>query len=221
MSRARSPWTMANSSSHVASTHTAGDRDQDTLHLHLSPTNQRSLRAGERAHLLFTKQANLRRTARHLGGGALQHPVGPPHIGTRATGFTPFCLLFGDEAMSPEEANNLSLQVQMEADPNQEAVSKDLLEEARTKVVEILKCCHQKTTAWCDKKTKRHTFPNALPSSSGGAGRKNWGTSKASGRARTSQLPEAGWEATTSPRQKATPTPTPGTLTSTCVTTHE
>lgn len=28
---------------------------------------------------------------------------------SRSTGFTPFCLLFGDKAMSPEEAKNMSL----------------------------------------------------------------------------------------------------------------
>lgn len=70
---------------------------------------------------------------------------------TRATGFTPFRLLFGEETMSPEEANNQSLQVRMEADPYQEITSKDLLEEAREEAVENLERYHWETAAWRNK----------------------------------------------------------------------
>lgn len=81
---------------------------------------------------------------------------------TRATGFSPFCLLFGEEAMSPKQANNLSLRVQMAADPDQEAVSMDHLEEAREKVVENLKRYPRETAAWRNMKTKPREFHNGI-----------------------------------------------------------
>ena len=47
---------------------------------------------------------------------------------TWPTGFTPFCLLFGYEAMTPEEACINSLRV-LSTDTSDEEVSKDLVEE--------------------------------------------------------------------------------------------
>lgn len=64
--------------------------------------------------------------------------------------------------MSPEEVNNQSLRVRMEAHPNQEATTKDLLEEAREKAMENLERYYRETAPWCNKKTKPPRFPNGL-----------------------------------------------------------
>lgn len=74
---------------------------------------------------------------------------------SRATGFTPFRLLYGSETMIPEEIQNGSLRVQEhEAATADEGVDKDLIE------VDILRACHnlesyqRQTRCWKDKNIK-------------------------------------------------------------------
>lgn len=50
---------------------------------------------------------------------------------TRATGFTPFKLLFRDEAMTPVEIKGQSLRVVLPEQAGQREVSVDLIEETR------------------------------------------------------------------------------------------
>lgn len=57
---------------------------------------------------------------------------------SRPTGFTPFRLLFGEEAMTSEEASRGSLWVTHQADVGDEAIAKELLEETRIQAVAYL-----------------------------------------------------------------------------------
>jgi hypothetical protein len=73
----------------------------------------------------------------------------------RATNFTPFRLLFGAEAILPEEIKYQSLCTTMDAPscPN-EAEEKDLLEPERLKAVTNLRRYQDKTKNWRDPKVK-------------------------------------------------------------------
>jgi hypothetical protein len=73
----------------------------------------------------------------------------------RATKFTPFKLLYGEELVTPEEIKLHSTKTKMEATYSpSEAESKDLLELERMKAIENLQSYQNETRAWRDKKVK-------------------------------------------------------------------
>jgi transposase InsO family protein len=74
---------------------------------------------------------------------------------SKSTGFTPFKLLFGDEAITPEEAKTRSTRTT--ASTEDEAnyhVAKDTIEGVRLKVVENINKYQAKTIKWRDRKVR-------------------------------------------------------------------
>jgi hypothetical protein len=78
---------------------------------------------------------------------------------SRAANFAPFNLLFGAEAVLPEEIKHQSLRTAVEASscPN-EAEEKDLLESDRLKAVANLEKYQDKSRSWRDLKVKIRVF---------------------------------------------------------------
>ncbi|CAO2141753.1 unnamed protein product [Urochloa humidicola] len=76
----------------------------------------------------------------------------------RPTGFTPFKLLFGEEAMTPEEATLRSLRVDGAPNPETESTIRDLAEETRLAAVENLERYQKETAAWRNKHIKIREF---------------------------------------------------------------
>jgi transposase InsO family protein len=74
---------------------------------------------------------------------------------SRSTGFTPFKLLFGDEAITPEEAKAGSIRtvasVEDEADYS---VAKDAIEGIRLQAMENINKYQAETIKWCDRKVR-------------------------------------------------------------------
>jgi hypothetical protein len=77
----------------------------------------------------------------------------------RATYFMPFRLMYGAEAMLPEEIKHRSLQATAESTtcPN-EAEEKDLLDSDRLKAVTNMEKYQEETRAWRDLKVKLKEF---------------------------------------------------------------
>jgi hypothetical protein len=75
----------------------------------------------------------------------------------RATGFTPFRLLFGTEAMTPEEIKNESMRVlkAKEIKEVDQKVEKDIIELTILEAVENIEKYQKETKAWKDKKVVR------------------------------------------------------------------
>ena len=70
---------------------------------------------------------------------------------SRSTGFTPFKLLFGDEAITPEEAKAGSIRtVASTEDEADYSVAKDAIEGIRLHAVENINKYQAKTIKWCD-----------------------------------------------------------------------
>ena len=70
---------------------------------------------------------------------------------SRSTGFTPFKLLFGDEAITPEEAKTGSIRILASAESDSEAtysVEKDALEGIRLQAVENINKYQAETIKW-------------------------------------------------------------------------
>jgi hypothetical protein len=76
---------------------------------------------------------------------------------SRATGFTPFRLLFGTEAMTPEEIKNESLRVLKgkEIGEDDQKVEKDMIELTILEAAENIKKYQKETKIWKDKKVVR------------------------------------------------------------------
>jgi hypothetical protein len=73
----------------------------------------------------------------------------------RATKFTPFKLLYGEEPITPDEIKLCSARTKTEATYSpSEAKSKDLLEPEHMKAVKNLQSYQNETRAWRDKKVK-------------------------------------------------------------------
>jgi hypothetical protein len=73
----------------------------------------------------------------------------------RATKFTPFRLLYGEEPVTPDEIKLRSARTRVEAIHNPtKAEAKDLLEPERMKAIENLQSYQNETRAWRDKKSK-------------------------------------------------------------------
>jgi hypothetical protein len=74
---------------------------------------------------------------------------------SRSTGFTPFKLLFGDEAITPEEAKAGSIRtaasVENEADYH---IAKDIIEGTGLQAVENINKYQAKTIKWRDRKVR-------------------------------------------------------------------
>lgn len=80
---------------------------------------------------------------------------------TRLTGFTPFHLLFGNEAMTPTEIKGRSLRVQQPETIGERELSLDLVEGTRLHAVWNLDCYIAKTKAWYNPKILRsHCEPS-------------------------------------------------------------
>jgi hypothetical protein len=76
---------------------------------------------------------------------------------SRSTGFTPFKLLFGDEAITPEEAKTGSIRTIASAEGEHEAdcsIEKDAIEGIRLQAVENINKYQAETIKWRDRKVK-------------------------------------------------------------------
>jgi hypothetical protein len=74
---------------------------------------------------------------------------------SRSIGFTPFKLLFGDEAVTPEEAKVGSIRtVASVEDKDNYSVAKDTIEGTRLQAVENINKYQAKTIKWRDRKVR-------------------------------------------------------------------
>jgi hypothetical protein len=74
---------------------------------------------------------------------------------SRSTGFTPFKLLFGDEAITPEEAKAGSIRTMTSADNEADySVAKDAIEGIRLQAVENINKYQAETIKWRDRKVR-------------------------------------------------------------------
>jgi ribonuclease HI len=74
---------------------------------------------------------------------------------SRSTGFTPFKLLFGDEAITPEEAKAGSIRTVASAEDEVDySVAKDIIEGTRLQAVENINKYQAETIKWCDRKVR-------------------------------------------------------------------
>jgi hypothetical protein len=76
---------------------------------------------------------------------------------SRATGFTPFRLLFSTEAMTPEEIKNESIRVlkAKEIEQIDKKVEKDMIELTILEATENIEKYQKETKAWRDKRVVR------------------------------------------------------------------
>jgi hypothetical protein len=83
---------------------------------------------------------------------------------SRSTGFTPFKLLFGDEAITPEEAKAGSIRtVASVEDEANYSVAKDTIEGIRHQAVENINKYQAETIKWHDRKVwLKHIKPGHL-----------------------------------------------------------
>jgi hypothetical protein len=74
---------------------------------------------------------------------------------SRSTGFTPFKLLFGDEAITPEEAKAGSIRrVASAEDEADYHVTKDTIEGTRLQAIENINKYQAETIKWRDRKVQ-------------------------------------------------------------------
>jgi hypothetical protein len=74
---------------------------------------------------------------------------------SRSTGFTPFKLLFGDEAITPEEAKVGSIRIVASAeDEANYSVAKDTIEGIRLQAMENINKYQAETIKWRDRKVR-------------------------------------------------------------------
>jgi hypothetical protein len=74
---------------------------------------------------------------------------------SRSTGFTPFKLLFGDEAITPEEAKAGSIKTRASAEDEADySVAKDAIEGIRLQAVENINKYQAETIKWWDRKVR-------------------------------------------------------------------
>ena len=81
-----------------------------------------------------------------------------------STNFTPFKLLYGEEAMTPEEIKFKGPRINVQIIEEEEQVtSKDLLKEERMKEIQNLKKYQKETKNWYNKKVEpRQYHPETL-----------------------------------------------------------
>jgi hypothetical protein len=74
---------------------------------------------------------------------------------SRSTGFTPFKLLFGDEAITPEEAKTGSIRTTASAEDEADSqITKDTIEGTRLQAIEHINKYQAKTIKWRDRKVR-------------------------------------------------------------------
>jgi hypothetical protein len=74
---------------------------------------------------------------------------------SRSTGFTPFKLLFGDEAITPEEAKAGSIRIMASTDDEADCfVAKDAIEGIRLQAVKNINKYQAETIKWHDRKVR-------------------------------------------------------------------
>jgi hypothetical protein len=74
---------------------------------------------------------------------------------SRSTGFTPFKLLFGDEAITPEEARKgLIRTIASTEDEADCQITKDTIEGTSLQATEHINKYQAKTIKWCDRKVR-------------------------------------------------------------------
>jgi hypothetical protein len=74
---------------------------------------------------------------------------------SRSTGFTPFKLLFGDEAITPEEAKTRSIRtIASVEDKADYQVTKDTIEATRIQAIEHINKYQAETIKWRDRKVR-------------------------------------------------------------------
>jgi hypothetical protein len=72
---------------------------------------------------------------------------------SRSTGFTPFKLLFGDEAITPEEARTGSIRTTASVEDRTDSqITKDTIEGTRLQAIEHINKYQAETIKWCDRK---------------------------------------------------------------------
>jgi hypothetical protein len=74
---------------------------------------------------------------------------------SRSTGFTPFKLHFGDEAITLEEARTRSIRTTASAeDETDSQITKDTIEGTRLQAIEHINKYQVETIKWCDRKVR-------------------------------------------------------------------
>jgi transposase InsO family protein len=74
---------------------------------------------------------------------------------SRSTGFTPFKLLFGDEAITPEEARTSSIKFLASTEDKGDCqITKDTIEGTRLQAIEHINKYHAETIKWQDRKVR-------------------------------------------------------------------
>jgi hypothetical protein len=73
---------------------------------------------------------------------------------SRSTGFTPFKLLFGDEAITPEEAKAGSIRTIASTDEADYHITKDTIEGTRLQAIENINKYQAETIKWRDRKVQ-------------------------------------------------------------------
>ena len=73
---------------------------------------------------------------------------------SRSTNFTPFKLLYGEEAMTPEEIKFQGPRTNVQIIEEEQVTSKDLLEEERMKAIQNLEKYQKETKNWYNKKVR-------------------------------------------------------------------
>jgi hypothetical protein len=77
---------------------------------------------------------------------------------SRSTGFTPFKLLFGDEAITPEEAKAGSIRIIASAEDEADyQVTKDTIEGTRLQAIGHINKYQDETINWRDRKVRLKT----------------------------------------------------------------
>jgi hypothetical protein len=77
------------------------------------------------------------------------------NVVSRSTGFTPFKLLFGDEAITPEEARTGSIRtLALTEDESDCQVTKDTIEGTRLQAIEHINKYQAETIKWRDRRVK-------------------------------------------------------------------
>jgi hypothetical protein len=87
--------------------------------------------------------------------GVAKGHVVSQHNSIQATGFAPFKLLYGEEAMLPEEIKYESLYTIRQAMDEDEEYSKETIEATRLEVVDNITKYQQQTKKWGDNKVVR------------------------------------------------------------------
>jgi hypothetical protein len=74
---------------------------------------------------------------------------------SRSTGFTPFKLLFGDEAITPEEARTRSIRTKVSTEDEANCqITKDTIEGTRLQAIKHINKYQAKTIKWRDRKVR-------------------------------------------------------------------